>query len=57
VICPRCIARDHLACLSADCTCGHDGSPVRALTDAERQQVRDGKLTARVLPRGADDEA
>lgn len=55
MICQRCRERDHLGCLTSDCTCGHHGSPVRSLTDAERQQVRNGSLTANVMPRETDD--
>ncbi|TDD97607.1 hypothetical protein [Actinomadura rubrisoli] len=56
MICPPCRDRDHLACVSGDCTCGHAGTPVRALTGAERQAVRDGTLTAHVMPRETTQE-
>lgn len=51
MICQPCREADHIGCKSADCCCGHHGSPVRSLTDAERQEVRNGTLTARVMPR------
>lgn len=57
MICGKCRNRDHLGCETSSCTCGHSGSPVRPLTNTERQAVRDGTLTAHVLPREADDEA
>lgn len=50
MICQKCRDREHISCESADCCCGHVGSPVRPLTDEERQQVRNGTLTARVMP-------
>ena len=56
MICQSCRDKDHLACGSADCTCGHAGSPVRALTDAERQALRNGTLTGTVMPREAEDD-
>lgn len=54
MICPNCSVQNHRDCTSADCTCGHAGSSVRALTDAERQAVRDGTLTGTVMPRETD---
>lgn len=57
MICQSCREKNHPGCLSADCCCGHSGSSVRPLSDAERQQVRDGTLTARVLPRETGDGA
>lgn len=56
MICPPCRDRDHVGCESADCTCGHAGAPVRPLTDAERQDVRAGRLVANVMPRETTDE-
>jgi hypothetical protein len=56
VICVSCRGQDHLGCASADCTCGHGESPVRPLTDAERQDVRAGRLAANVMPRETTDE-
>lgn len=55
MICSRCRCADHLACETADCACGHSGSPVRPLTDVERQDVRAGRLDARVLPRETEE--
>lgn len=57
MICRRCQRGDCVGCLTSSCTCGHADSPVRPLTDAERQQVRKGTLTAHVLPGEGDDEA
>lgn len=51
MICQECRGRNHPDCLSGDCACGHHGSNVRSLTDEERQQVRNGTLTAHVMPR------
>lgn len=56
MICRSCRGKDHLGCKSADCTCGHEGAPVRPLTDAERQDVRAGRLVANVMPREAEGE-
>jgi hypothetical protein len=56
MICKRCREKDHIGCLTADCCCGHSGSPVRPLSDAERQEFRNGTLTARVMPREAAPE-
>ena len=51
MICSSCCERNHANCRTADCTCGHAGTQVRPLTDAERQDVRAGRLIARVMPR------
>ena len=56
MICDPCKDRDHIGCATADCRCGHSGSPVRPLSDAERQQVRNGTLTANVMPREISEE-
>lgn len=36
MICLPCRERNHPACASVDCTCGHQGSVVRPLTGRER---------------------
>lgn len=51
MICQRCREKSHAGCLTSDCTCGHADSGVRPLTDAERQDVRAGRLVANVMPR------
>lgn len=56
MICPECREQNHTDCTSADCCCGHAGSSVRALTDAERQALRNGTLTGTVMPREAEDD-
>lgn len=56
MICQPCRDRDHIGCETPHCCCGHADSPVRPLTDAERQQVRNGTLTANVMPRETTDD-
>lgn len=56
MICPNCSVQNHTDCTSADCCCGHAGSSVRALTDGERQALRNGTLTGTVMPREAEDD-
>ena len=56
MICQPCRDRDHIGCATSDCCCGHAGTPVRPLTDAERQQVRNGTLSTNVMPRETSEE-
>jgi hypothetical protein len=48
MICEPCKTPDHLVCETPSCTCGHAGSPVRALTSAERLAVVLGAETGNV---------